>query len=115
MLGPPFERCWNSRNKAWPVYYMKYPLETIESAVQGVKNLLELARKNKGLEGFLFFNSSEIYGDPDPKSVPTPAKIESDRRKHIVRERQQYARFQVRRYISVSTFSSVASRLFIGQ
>ena len=57
---------------ASPVFYMKYPLETIESAVQGSKNLLELARKNKQLESFLFFSSSEIYGDPDPKSVPTP-------------------------------------------
>lgn len=57
---------------ASPVYYLKYPLETIESAVQGTKNLLELARRNKDLEGFLFFSSSEIYGDPDPKAVPTP-------------------------------------------
>ena len=57
---------------ASPVYYMRYPLETIDSAVTGTKNLLELARKNKGLEGFLLFSSSEIYGDPDPKSVPTP-------------------------------------------
>jgi UDP-glucuronate decarboxylase len=57
---------------ASPVFYMKYPLETIESAVQGTKNLLELARKNKELEAFLFFSSSEIYGDPDPRSVPTP-------------------------------------------
>src|SRR3989338_9630500 len=57
---------------ASPVYYKKYPLETIESAVSGVKNLLELARKNKSLEGFLFFSSSEIYGDPDPSSIPTP-------------------------------------------
>ncbi|MFH1353842.1 MAG: NAD-dependent epimerase/dehydratase family protein [bacterium] len=56
---------------ASPVYYMKYPLETIESAVTGAKNLLELARKNN-IEGFLFFSSSEIYGDPDPRSVPTP-------------------------------------------
>lgn len=56
---------------ASPVYYMQYPLETIESAVTGAKNLLELARKNS-LEGFLFFSSSEIYGDPDPSAVPTP-------------------------------------------
>lgn len=56
---------------ASPVYYMKYPLETIESAVTGAKNLLELAQKNN-LDGFLFFSSSEIYGDPDPASVPTP-------------------------------------------
>jgi len=57
---------------ASPVYYMKYPLETIESAVTGAKNLLELATKNKDLQGFLFFSSSEIYGDPDPRFVPTP-------------------------------------------
>lgn len=57
---------------ASPVYYMKYPLETIESAVMGIRNLLELARKNKSLEGFLYFSSSEIYGDPDPRFVPTP-------------------------------------------
>jgi UDP-glucuronate decarboxylase len=57
---------------ASPVYYMKYPLETIEGAVQGTKNLLELARRNQDLEGFVFFSSSEIYGDPDPRAVPTP-------------------------------------------
>jgi len=42
---------------ASPVYYMKYPLETIESAIQGSKNLLELARTNPKLEGYLFFSS----------------------------------------------------------
>ena len=57
---------------ASPVYYKKYPLETIESAVYGAKNLLELGRRNKNLEGFLFFSSSEIYGNPDPAAVPTP-------------------------------------------
>jgi UDP-glucuronate decarboxylase len=57
---------------ASPVYYKKYPLETIESAISGIKNLLELARKQKDLKGFLFFSSSEIYGDPDQKAVPTP-------------------------------------------
>lgn len=57
---------------ASPVYYMKYPLETIEGAVQGTRNLLELACRNKELEGFLLFSSSEIYGDPDPRAVPTP-------------------------------------------
>lgn len=49
---------------------MKYPLETIESAVIGAKNLLEVARSNP-VKGFLFFSSSEIYGDPDPQFIPT--------------------------------------------
>lgn len=56
---------------ASPYYYQKYPIETIESAVYGAKNLLELSRLNK-VKGFLFFSSSEIYGDPDLKFVPTP-------------------------------------------
>lgn len=57
---------------ASPVYYKKFPLETIESCISGAKNLLELARRNKNLEGFLFFSSSEIYGNPDPAAIPTP-------------------------------------------
>lgn len=56
---------------ASPYYYKKYPLETIESAILGAKNLLELAKVSKPAS-FLFFSSSEIYGDPDPKFVPTP-------------------------------------------
>ncbi len=56
---------------ASPVYYRKYPIETIESAIFGAKNLLELARAKK-IKSFLFFSSSEIYGDPDPNFIPTP-------------------------------------------
>lgn len=55
---------------ASPFYYKKYPLETIESAILGAKNLLELSRVMRS-ESFLFFSSSEIYGDPDPEHVPT--------------------------------------------
>ena len=56
---------------ASPVYYTKYPLETIEVTTSGTANLLELARLKKA-KSFLFFSSSEIYGDPDPKFIPTP-------------------------------------------
>lgn len=56
---------------ASPVYYMKYPLETIDVATNGTKNLLEFAKEKK-VKSFLFFSSSEIYGDPDPNFVPTP-------------------------------------------
>src|SRR3989338_5276878 len=56
---------------ASPVYYKQYPIETIEGTIFGVKNSLELARQ-KGVKSFLFFSSSEIYGDPDPNFIPTP-------------------------------------------
>ncbi len=55
---------------ASPYYYRAYPLETLEVAIQGTKNCLDLAQ-DRGAR-MLFFSSSEIYGDPDPKHVPTP-------------------------------------------
>ena len=54
---------------ASPFYYRAYPLETLEAAIGGTKNMLELARKDGAR--LLFFSSSEIYGDPDAKHVPT--------------------------------------------
>lgn len=56
---------------AAPVFYNKYRLETIDVGFLGTKNMLELARE-KNVESFLFFSTSEVYGNPDPKFVPTP-------------------------------------------
>ena len=54
---------------ASPFYYRKKPIETLEVSIQGTKNCLDIAKKNKSK--FIFFSSSEIYGDPDTKNVPT--------------------------------------------
>jgi len=56
---------------ASPKFYRKFKIETIDVATLGTKNILELA-KEKNIKSTLFFSSSEIYGDPDPKFVPTP-------------------------------------------
>ena len=56
---------------ASPAYYTKYPVETLDVGTVGTRNMLELARK-KRLKSFLFASSSEVYGDPDDKHVPTP-------------------------------------------
>ncbi len=55
---------------ASPYYYRAYPLETLDVAVTGTRHMLELAREQKAR--ILFFSSSEIYGDPDQKYIPTP-------------------------------------------
>lgn len=55
---------------ASPFYYREYPLETLEVSVLGTKNLLMLARQSGAR--FLYFSTSEIYGDPDSSHVPTP-------------------------------------------
>ena len=54
---------------ASPYYYRAYPLETLEVAINGTKNMLELAVQNSAR--LSFFSSSEIYGDPDSKNIPT--------------------------------------------
>jgi len=55
---------------ASPFYYRAHPLKTIDAAIIGTRKMLELAKKNGAK--FLFFSSSEIYGNPDPKYIPTP-------------------------------------------
>src|SRR5690606_35771083 len=61
---------------ASPIYYRKYPIETMDANVNGLRYLLDYcrARGEAGdpLEGFLFYSTSEIYGDPDPGHIPTP-------------------------------------------
>ena len=54
---------------ASPVWYRTHPLETMEAAVFGTRNILELARTHGA--SVLHFSSSEIYGNPDPQHVPT--------------------------------------------
>lgn len=55
---------------ASPAQYKRYPLETIDVAVTLTKTLLEQSLKWKSK--FIYFSSSEIYGNPDPSFIPTP-------------------------------------------
>jgi UDP-glucuronate decarboxylase len=56
---------------ASPSFYRQYPLETIDANIWGLRNLLDLYRGKASLKGLLFFSSSEIYGDPEAKAIPT--------------------------------------------
>ena len=61
---------------ASPIFYRKYPIETMEANVNGLRFLLDYClaqqRRSKPVEGVLFYSSSEIYGDPTPDNIPTP-------------------------------------------
>lgn len=61
---------------ASPIFYRAQPLKTIDANINGLRNLLDyaVAERNQGrpLKGFLFYSSSEIYGDPDSSAIPTP-------------------------------------------
>jgi dTDP-glucose 4,6-dehydratase/UDP-glucuronate decarboxylase len=61
---------------ASPIFYRKYPIQTMDANVLGVRNLLNFSlnqseRNKKNISGFLFFSSSEVYGDPLADMIPT--------------------------------------------
>ena len=64
----PVDYIFHAAGIASPFYYRAYPLETLEVAISGTRNMLELADRKEAR--FAFFSSSEIYGDPDSRHVP---------------------------------------------
>jgi nucleoside-diphosphate-sugar epimerase len=68
----PCEFVVHAASVASPVYYRRHPIETMDANVTGLRLLLDRAvRERDTLESFLYFSSSEIYGDPDPANIPT--------------------------------------------
>ena len=61
---------------ASPTYYRRVPIQTMDANVNGLRYFLDYCRerkeKGRGVEGFLFYSTSEIYGDPTPENIPTP-------------------------------------------
>ena len=55
---------------ASPTFYRIYPIETVYANITGLRRLLDYY-SDKSIRGFLFFSSSEIYGDPFPEFIPT--------------------------------------------
>ena len=68
-IGQPVDYVFHAAGIASPVWYRTHPLQTLDVATDGTRNMLELARTKKA--ALLYFSSSEIYGDPDPRHVPT--------------------------------------------
>jgi nucleoside-diphosphate-sugar epimerase len=61
---------------ASPIHYRKRPIQTMDANIDGLRHLLDRAleqtRRGVPVEGFLFYSSSEIYGDPPADRIPTP-------------------------------------------
>lgn len=68
-LGDDWDFVVHAAGIASPYYYRAKPLETIEAAYLGLRNLLELTKTVVGAR-VSFFSSSEIYGDPIESAVP---------------------------------------------
>lgn len=73
---PAFHYVIHAASIASPTYYRRHPIQTMDANVNGLRALLEYFRAlkdaDKPVDGFLFFSSSEIYGDPSLENIPTP-------------------------------------------
>lgn len=71
-----FQYIVHAASIATPIYYRKHPIDTMDANVGGLRFLLDycMGQKEKGspVEAFLFYSSSEVYGDPSPENIPTP-------------------------------------------
>lgn len=72
----PLDFVVHAASIASPIYYRLHPIETMDANVQGLRLLLDRCREQqlagRPVEGFLFFSTSEIYGDPSADQIPTP-------------------------------------------
>jgi dTDP-glucose 4,6-dehydratase len=57
-----FDHVWHLASLASPKFYLKYPIETLESGSTATRNMLEVARRDNAR--FLVTSTSESYGDP---------------------------------------------------
>jgi len=73
---PRFDWIIHAASIASPIYYRQFPIETMDANVDGLRLILDemkdRADSENPVKGFLFFSTSEIYGDPDPAAIPTP-------------------------------------------
>jgi dTDP-glucose 4,6-dehydratase/UDP-glucuronate decarboxylase len=71
-----FDYIMHAASIASPTYYRKHPIETMDANVNGLRNLLEYTKerkeRNTPVQGFVFFSSSETYGNPSLDCIPTP-------------------------------------------
>ncbi len=82
---PAVDHIIHAAGIASPAYYRAHPIETMDANITGLRNLLERAevqaRGPRPVQNFLFFSSSEIYGDPEPSAIPTgedyPGRVSS--------------------------------------
>jgi UDP-glucuronate decarboxylase len=70
---PPYKIDYiiHSAGMSAPAFFLADPLGTIDVNVNGIRWILEYARRNK-VKSILYMSSGEIYGSPTPENIPTP-------------------------------------------
>ena len=70
-----FDYIIHAASIASPTFYRQHPIQTMDANVNGLRLLLDYCLRQQGkgkpVSAFLFFSSSEVYGDPPLQKIPT--------------------------------------------
>ncbi len=69
-LEADYELVMHLASRASPFEFDKFPIQILKANTLGIWVALGIAKKHRAR--FLYTSTSEIYGDPDPKYIPTP-------------------------------------------
>ena len=105
---------------ASPTFYRKYPIETMKANIGGLWNILKTyetnnLKKNK-IKKLIFFSSSEVYGNPDKKNIPTKESYDGNVSftgpRACYDESKRFGETLVFNYSNIYKFNSVIIRPF---
>ncbi len=69
-LKGKFKLVLHLASRASPFEFDKFPIQILKANTLGIWVALGIAKKNGSR--FLYASTSEVYGDPDPRFIPTP-------------------------------------------
>jgi dTDP-glucose 4,6-dehydratase len=97
---------------ASPVFYKKYPIETLEVGSEGTQRTLDLAREKDAT--FMFASTSEVYGDPEehPQSEEYRGNVDSFGPRSCYDESKRYGEALIRAYRDQYGVDVRVARLF---
>lgn len=67
-INEPVDYIIHGASPTASLFFVEHPVETIQIAVQGTSNLLELA-KEKAVKSFIYLSSMEVYGAPQADTL----------------------------------------------
>lgn len=68
LINVPVDYIIHGASPTASLFFVQHPVETIQIAVKGTSNLLELARVKK-VRGFVYLSSMEVYGAPQADTL----------------------------------------------
>jgi len=107
-----FDGVFHLASLASPVFYYRYPLQTLESGSTGTRNMLEVAHAHQAR--FLVTSTSECYGDPavHPQSEDYWGNVNPVGPRSCYDESKRYAEAVTMAYHRVHGVRTTIARIF---